>query len=176
MTWNLDPPPGFQGLHPDKPVTMYRRHLPHLRQAGATYFVTFRLGDSLPREMLDELSSLRADWERRHPPPRSDQQLDELCRMRATTGSSAMRSISGGRFSTLVGIQKKQGSRKRIAQRGFGHRGWNSGGSLSERERRGTRGSSHVERATEDRISSCPNCPDRLKTCPTSYTDDGDND
>ena len=80
MTWNLDPPPGFQGLHPDKPVTMYQRHLPHWRQAGATYFVTFRLADSLPRDKLDELISFRADWDRRHPPPRSEQQLHELWR------------------------------------------------------------------------------------------------
>jgi len=47
MTWNLDPPPGFQGLHPERPVTIYERHLPHWRQPGATYFVTFRLADSL---------------------------------------------------------------------------------------------------------------------------------
>jgi REP element-mobilizing transposase RayT len=64
--WNLPPPPGFQGLHPDKPVTVYQRHLPHWRQEGATYFVTFRLADSLPQTKLDELARLKADWERRH--------------------------------------------------------------------------------------------------------------
>src|SRR5258707_12522120 len=47
--WNLPPPPGFQGLHPDKPVTAYQRHLPHWRQDGATYFVTFRLADAESR-------------------------------------------------------------------------------------------------------------------------------
>jgi REP element-mobilizing transposase RayT len=66
--WNLPPPPGFQGLHPDKPVTVYHRHLPHWRQEGATYFVTFRLADSLPQNKLDELAALKEDWERRHPP------------------------------------------------------------------------------------------------------------
>jgi hypothetical protein len=64
--WNLPPPPGFQGLHPDKPVTIYVRHLPHWRQEGATYFVTFRLQDSLPQVKLDELEQWRLEWERQH--------------------------------------------------------------------------------------------------------------
>ena len=80
MTWNLDPPPGFQGLHPSKPVRMYQRHLPHWRQPGATYFVTFRLRDSLPQNRLDELKAFRGEWERRHPPPRSAEQMDNLWR------------------------------------------------------------------------------------------------
>ncbi len=66
--WNLPPPPGFQGLHPDKPLTVYQRHLPHWRQDGATYFVTFRLDDSLPQNKLAELAFLKAEWERRHFP------------------------------------------------------------------------------------------------------------
>src|SRR5262249_62338873 len=65
--WNLPPPPGFQGLHPDNPVTVYQRHLPHWRQDGATYFVTFRLADSLPQSKLDELALLKEAWERQHP-------------------------------------------------------------------------------------------------------------
>jgi hypothetical protein len=69
---NLPSPPGFQGLHPDKPVTTYVRHLPHWRQGGATYFVTFRLGDSLPQSKLDELDQMRREWEQQHPPPRSN--------------------------------------------------------------------------------------------------------
>ena len=60
--WNLPPPPGFQGLHPDKPVTVYVRHLPHWRQEGATYFVTFRLHDSLPQSKLQELDRVRHLW------------------------------------------------------------------------------------------------------------------
>ncbi|MDA1055562.1 MAG: transposase [Planctomycetota bacterium] len=79
--WNLAAPPGFQGLHPDKPVTVYQRHLPHWRQDGATYFVTFRLFDSLPQAKLNELDGLKAEWERRHPPPRSNAVLEELARM-----------------------------------------------------------------------------------------------
>lgn len=78
--WNLPPPPGFQGLHPDKALTVYLRHLPHWRQDGATYFVTFRLGDSLPKIKLNELQDLKREWERRHPIPRSDTVLEEWAR------------------------------------------------------------------------------------------------
>jgi putative transposase len=67
--WNLPPPPEFQGLHPDKPVTMYVRHLPHWRQEGATYFVTFRQRDSLPEAKLDELEQVRREWEQQHSAP-----------------------------------------------------------------------------------------------------------
>ena len=78
--WNLSPPPGFQGLHPDKPVTVYWRHLPHWRQEGATYFVTYRLADSLPQARLQELRALKREWEHKYPMPRSQEQIEELSR------------------------------------------------------------------------------------------------
>lgn len=56
------------------------RHLPHWRQDGATYFVTFRLADSLPQSKLRELKQIQVDWERRHPPPRSVEQEDQIAR------------------------------------------------------------------------------------------------
>ena len=68
--FNLPPPPGFRGLQPDIPVKMYQRHLPHWRQKGATYFVTFRLADALPQSKLDLLKRWRETWEREHPSPR----------------------------------------------------------------------------------------------------------
>jgi len=71
-TFNLLTPPGFRGLHPDLPITTYHRHLPHWRQEGATYFVTFRLANALPQSKLDELKQWREHWERSHPAPRSE--------------------------------------------------------------------------------------------------------
>jgi REP element-mobilizing transposase RayT len=71
--WNLPAPPGFRGLDPGFPVTLYERHLPHWRQEGATYAVTFRQADSLPRVRIDELRRMRMDWEDRNPPPRSEE-------------------------------------------------------------------------------------------------------
>src|SRR5262249_30711659 len=78
--WNLPPPPHFQGLDPAKQVTMYHRHLPHWRQDGASYFVTFRLADSLPQQKLQELAFKKAEWERAHPPPRTKQDWEKLAR------------------------------------------------------------------------------------------------
>ena len=34
----------------------YKRRLPHIQIAGATYFITFRLANSLPIEALDKLA------------------------------------------------------------------------------------------------------------------------
>ena len=78
--WNLAPPTGFQGLRDDIPMRVYLRHMPHWRQAGATYFVTFRLDDSIPENRLRELESLKKDWGLRNPPPRSNQVLQQLAR------------------------------------------------------------------------------------------------
>lgn len=73
-------PPGFCGLHPDKRIRIYTRHLPHWRQDGATYFATFRLADSLPEAKLVELRNLRAFWEHQHPEPRSEKDWEEYAR------------------------------------------------------------------------------------------------
>jgi putative transposase len=60
------PPPGFFAMSQDEPVRFYRRHLPHWRQDGASYFVTFRLGDSLPQHRLQELAEYREAWLRKY--------------------------------------------------------------------------------------------------------------
>ena len=65
-TWNRPAPPGFQGLHPEIPVTVYHRHLPHWRQDGATYFVTFRLADALPQSKLHELEAMKREFAAKH--------------------------------------------------------------------------------------------------------------
>ena len=61
-------------------MRVYERNLPHWRQDGATYFVTFRLADSLPQSKLEELRVLKSEWERQNPPPRSYESLDEIAR------------------------------------------------------------------------------------------------
>ena len=78
--FNLNAPAGFRGLHPDRPIRVYHRHLPHWRQDGETYFVTFRLADSIPQEQLRALKNWRAIWERSHRQPRSDEDWYELAR------------------------------------------------------------------------------------------------
>jgi type I restriction enzyme R subunit len=54
---------------PNEPVAFLSGDLPHWRQDGATYFVTFRLADSLPQEKLAEWRKERDEWLRKHPEP-----------------------------------------------------------------------------------------------------------
>ena len=57
--WNFETPPGFRGLDLRGELVRYSRNLPHWRQQGVTYWVTFRQADSLPRARLDQLRSWR---------------------------------------------------------------------------------------------------------------------
>ncbi len=43
--------------------------LPHWQQEGAVYFVTFRLADSVPRNLRDEWENERECWLKLHPKP-----------------------------------------------------------------------------------------------------------
>lgn len=74
------PPPGFRGLDPNQRIVAHTRHLPHWRQPGATYFVTFRLDDALPQDRLSELRTLRSHWEYTHPEPRSEADWEVIAR------------------------------------------------------------------------------------------------
>lgn len=58
--------PEFRGLDPLKPVRVYRRNLPHWQQEGATYFVTFRLADSIPASKAREWRHQRENWYAAH--------------------------------------------------------------------------------------------------------------
>jgi REP element-mobilizing transposase RayT len=47
-------------------LRVYFRNLPHWRQPGATYFVTFRQADSIPKAILAEWQDTRDRWFRAH--------------------------------------------------------------------------------------------------------------
>ena len=49
----------FQPFNPHADVEITHRNLPHWQQAGATYFVTFRLADSLPAEVQARLEEMQ---------------------------------------------------------------------------------------------------------------------
>jgi putative transposase len=55
----------------------HRDNLPHVRQDNVIYFVTFRLGDSLPAVRVAELKQRRDEWMRRNPLPHTPQQERE---------------------------------------------------------------------------------------------------
>ena len=73
----------FHGLDKFGEVRMTRHHLPHWSQGAVTYFVTFRLGDSVPlahqRQWLEE----RETWLRWYPAPWS-QEVETEYRARFT--------------------------------------------------------------------------------------------
>jgi len=70
----------FAPLDPRKPIEVYHRDLPHWRQKGATYFVTFHTKDALPRVAIEDLQGLRAIWLSGNPPPHDTERLQELNR------------------------------------------------------------------------------------------------
>lgn len=43
--------------------------LPHWQQDGATYFLTYRLADSIPQVVMDEWKARRAEWLLKNPKP-----------------------------------------------------------------------------------------------------------
>ena len=56
----------FQPFDRHEEVRVHRQHLPHWRQGGVTYFITFRLADSLPVEKLRAWREERQTWLRVH--------------------------------------------------------------------------------------------------------------
>jgi putative transposase len=63
------PPFTFQGYDPSLAAITHRGYLPHMRQDGVIYFVTFRLDDSLPQEPARLWAQERDQWLLHHPPP-----------------------------------------------------------------------------------------------------------
>lgn len=64
----------FQPFDPRQPTQITERNLPHWQQEGTAYFVTFRLGDSLPQSKLKQWKEEREQWMRQNQPPWTEQQ------------------------------------------------------------------------------------------------------
>ena len=56
-------------FNPREPTAHLSGNLPHWRQNGCMYFVTFRLADSLPVGKLKELQTEKEAWLQQHPQP-----------------------------------------------------------------------------------------------------------
>lgn len=59
----------FQPFDKDAPFDQTRRNLPHRTQEGCTYFLTWRLGDCLPLDVLARWKRERAEFIVAHPSP-----------------------------------------------------------------------------------------------------------
>lgn len=98
-------------FNPYGEIEQSKNRLPHWQQNGVTYFVTFRLADSLPKKLLDQWWSERAKWLKLHPPPWSEHDerkyhqeftsrieswLDEMhgsCHLRTSANRKAVESV-----------------------------------------------------------------------------------
>jgi REP element-mobilizing transposase RayT len=56
-------------FNPYAEIRHTENRLPHWQQEGAVYFVTFRLGDSIPSQVLNQWENERRAWLRVHPEP-----------------------------------------------------------------------------------------------------------
>jgi REP element-mobilizing transposase RayT len=59
-------PPIFRSFDERGELRIYHRNLPHWRQPGATYFVTFRQADSIPQSIIEHWDRQLGDWLRAH--------------------------------------------------------------------------------------------------------------
>ncbi len=66
---------------PDEPISNMSGNLPHWRQKGRMYFVTFRLADSLPQEKLKMWTQERDAWHKAHPEPHDEREKREYARL-----------------------------------------------------------------------------------------------
>jgi REP element-mobilizing transposase RayT len=68
----------FQAFDSSSTIEIHNRTLPHWQQVGCTYFVTFRLADSLPQEKLRQWRVEHDAWLRKHPAPHTDEEQREF--------------------------------------------------------------------------------------------------
>ncbi len=64
-------------FNPYAEIMQLQNRLPHWAQIDATYFVTFRLADSIPRELRERWIWDRDAWLKRNPPPHTAAQETE---------------------------------------------------------------------------------------------------
>jgi REP element-mobilizing transposase RayT len=68
----------FYCFDPSQPIGQLSGNLPHWRQEGVRYFVTFRLADSIPQGKLRQWQQEKEDWLKRNPPPHTLEQTSEF--------------------------------------------------------------------------------------------------
>ncbi|MBM4333879.1 MAG: DUF1156 domain-containing protein [Deltaproteobacteria bacterium] len=73
--------PLLQYFDPNEPISNLSGNLPHWRQEGVTYFVTFRLADSMPQEKLRQWDEEREAWLKEHPEPHDEEIRKEYYRL-----------------------------------------------------------------------------------------------
>ncbi|VGO22034.1 DUF4080 domain-containing protein [Pontiella sulfatireligans] len=71
--------PENTGFNPLQPIEQsLRKKLPHWTQDHCTYFVTFRLADSIAQSRVKEYEELRRKWQEHHHPPYSEKERERF--------------------------------------------------------------------------------------------------
>lgn len=76
-----DTPDHSPFLNPKSQIEITKRNLPHWQFDGGFYFVTWRLADSLPQELLHQWLDEKRDWLYKHPKPWDAVLLEEYRRL-----------------------------------------------------------------------------------------------
>ncbi len=63
------------------PLSIAKRNLPHWQQPGTSYFVTFRLNDSIPKQTIGKIKADRGIWLNQHSKPYSKEDWQEYNRL-----------------------------------------------------------------------------------------------
>jgi REP element-mobilizing transposase RayT len=95
-----------QYFNPYGPIDIYLENLPHWRQEGTTYFVTFRLADSLPAATLQQWRAERHAWLAVNPEPWTRAQEQEYYRRFAQRVELWLDSGSGSCVLSLPAVQE----------------------------------------------------------------------
>ena len=68
-------------LDPDKKINRHKVNLPHWQQGEVWIFVTWRLADSLPKNVVSRLNEEREIWLKKHPKPWNEETYKEHNRL-----------------------------------------------------------------------------------------------
>ncbi len=66
---------------PHQPISFYRKKLPHMEQMGKVEFVTFRLSDSMPHQLMVQYKYMKEDFIRKHPFPWDQETLSQYSQL-----------------------------------------------------------------------------------------------
>ena len=91
---NATEQPAFRPFNPEGELRVYVRNLPHWRQPGATYFVTFRQDDSIPQGVLAEWQDVRERWKGTQPNAGNRPQIVDLGILIQRIAAAKLRSTS----------------------------------------------------------------------------------
>ena len=95
-------------FNPYQEVSIHERNLPHWQQPGVVVFLTWRLADALPEQLLSLWRDELAVWRKLHPEPWDDSVRAEYCRLFSTRlegwldGGHGACALRHGEFRDLV--------------------------------------------------------------------------